>query len=231
MLTDLGQLTDDQMPPGTKPGSQFTTQIATDDLADFTVSGLKDYGALFWCTPQGPVFSKNPRVQNKATAMAALQKYVEGGGAWAGVHSATDFEKTGEFPWYTNSLVGAYLPDNSWDADGSSGTLKVEAAYADHPVMRDVPPTWSVKDEWFRLNRDVGAQPGFQILARLTACSTPNGSCSADNRPAVWIKDFGTNSGRMFYTIRGHAPGVYYEPEFRLLVLQGILWATHRLEK
>jgi type 1 glutamine amidotransferase len=34
----------------------------------------------------------------------------------------------------------------------------------------------------------------------------------------------------MFYTSRGHAPAVYNEVEFRQLVLNGILWATHRLE-
>lgn len=220
MLADLGQTPDDQMPAGTKPGSQFTTVIATDDLADFTVSGLKDYGSLFWCTPIGPVFSNNPRVQNKAVAMSALQDYVEGGGAWVGVHSATDFEKTGDFPWYTNTLVGGYL--DKFDPDGTSGTIQVEPDYAKHPIMRNVPGTWSVRDEWFRMNRDIAAQPGFQIVSRL----------AADNRPAVWLKELGTNmTGRMFYTIRGHAPAVYNEPEFRQLVLNGILWTTHRLEK
>jgi len=221
MLADLGQKPDDQMPAGTKPGSQFTIQIATDDLADFTTAGLKDYGMLMWCSPIGTVFSDNPRVQNKATAMSALQEYVEGGGAWGGIHSASDFEKTGGFPWYTNTLVGGYL--DTFLPDGTSGTVQVEADYADHPVMKNVPPTWSVRDEWFRMNRDIGAQPGFQIVSRL--------STSTDNRPVVWIKDFGANAGRMFYTIRGHAPPVYYEPEFRQLVLNGILWATHRLEK
>lgn len=89
--------------------------------------------------------------------------------------------------------------------------------------MKNVPATWPVKDEWFRMNRDIGAQPGFQILARLAT--------STDNRPVVWIKDVGTNGGRMFYTIRGHAPAVDGEPEFQHLLLNGILWATHRLEK
>jgi len=209
------------MPAGTKPGSQFTTLIENDDLADFTAAKLKDYGMLFWCTPTGTVFSDNPSVQNKATAMSALQGYVEGGGAWGAVHSATDFEKTGGFPWYTNTLVGGYL--DTFLPDGTSGTVQVEAAYADHPVMRSVPATWPVRDEWFRMNRDIGAQPGFQILARLAT--------STDNRPVVWIKDFGASSARMFYTIRGHAPAVYGEQEFRQLVLSGILWATHRLEK
>jgi len=223
MLSDLGRTPDSELPPGAKPGSQFTTQIATDDLADFTTSGLKDYGMLFFCTPQGTVFSDNPKVQNKAlamSAMSALQDYVEGGGAWGGVHSATDFETKGGFPWYTNTLLGAYA--QSWDADPATpGVVQVEADYADHPIMRKVPPTWSVPDEWFKMNRDVSAQPGFQIVSRLTR----------DNRPVVWIKDFGTSGGRMFYTIRGHLPAVYHEPDFQQLVLNGILWATHRLEK
>jgi type 1 glutamine amidotransferase len=219
MLSELGQTPDDQLPAGAKPGSRFTTQVATDDLADFTPAGLKEYGMLFWCTPTGEVFSNNPRVESGATAMMALRDYVEGGGAWAGVHSATDFEKTGNFPWYTDTLLGGYLQD--FEPDGTSGVVQLEPSYADHPVMRGVPPTWSVRDEWFRMHRDVGEQPGFQILARL----------SADNRPVVWVKELGAgNGGRMFYTIRGHAPAVYREPEFRQLVLNGILWATRRLE-
>jgi type 1 glutamine amidotransferase len=35
--------------------------------------------------------------------------------------------------------------------------------------------------------------------------------------------------GRTFYTIRGHAQKVYAEPEFRQLMLRGILWSAHRL--
>ena len=220
MLADLGRTPDEQLPAGAKPGSRFTTHVATDDLADFTADGLKAYDMLFWCTPFGEVFSGNPRVENPATAMAALRDFVEGGGAWGGVHSASDFEKKGKFPWYTDTLVGAYILQN-WDPDGTAGTVQVEPGYADHPIMRGVPPTWSVRDEWFRMHRDIGEQPGFQIVARL----------AADNRPVTWIKELGAgNAGRMFYTIRGHAPAVYHEPEFRLLILNGILWATHRLE-
>ncbi len=219
MLSELGETPDDQLPVGAQPGSRFTTHVATDDLADFTAAGLKDYGMLFWCTPMGDVFSGNSRVEDSATAMAALRDYVEGGGAWGGVHSATDFEKKGKFPWYTETLVGGVLED--FDDDETPGTVQVVPAYAEHPVMRGVPPTWPVRDEWFRLNRDVGEQPGFQVLARL----------AEDDRPVVWIKELGpNNAGRMFYTIRGHAPSVYHEAEFRQLVLNGILWATRRFD-
>src|SRR6185436_16741659 len=99
--------------------------------------------------------------------------------------SATDFEKTGGFPWYTNTLVGGYL--QSFEPDGTPGTIQVEADYADHPIMKGVQATWSVKDEWFHMNRDIAAQPGFQIISRL-ATERVGTNDMADNRPVVWIK-------------------------------------------
>jgi type 1 glutamine amidotransferase len=215
---NLGATPDAMMPMGTKPGSQFTAEIAADDMSQFTDEGLKKYALIFSCNPTGTVFSNNPKVKDKAAAMAAFQKFVEGGGAWAGVHSATDFEKSNGFPWFTNLLVGAYFDHH--DNDGTSGTVQVASMFANHPAMRGVQATWSTQDEWYYMNRDVSALPGFQILARL----------ASDNRPVAWIKELGTN-GRMFYTIRGHNKSVYEEPDFRKLVLNGILWATHRLNQ
>ena len=218
---NLGVTPDAMMPMNTKPGSQWTADHAKNDMTDFTDANLKQYALVMSCSPTGTVFSNNPNVKDKATsttAMAALQKFVEGGGAFAGVHSASDFENSNGFPWFTNTLMGGYFVTH--ENDGTSGTVQVEAAYANHPVMRGVPATWSTQDEWYHMNRDIGAQPGFQILARL----------AVDNRPIIWIKEVG--KGRMFYTVRGHNKDRFdKEPAFRTLMLNGILWATHRLEK
>jgi uncharacterized protein len=213
---NLGVTPDAMMPAGTKPGSQWTAELATDDLAQFTDEGLKKYQLIFSCNPTGTVFSANSKVKDKNVAMAAFQKFVENGGGWAGVHSATDFEKSNGFPWFVNTLAGATF--QSHDNDGTAGTVQTVSMFANHPVLKGVPGTWSTSDEWYVMNRDVSAQPGFQILARL----------ASDNRPVTWVKELGTN-GRAFYTIRGHNQKVYEEPDFRKLVLNGILWATHRL--
>jgi len=209
------------MPMGTKPGSQWTADHAKNDMTDFTDDNLKQYALVFSCSPTGTVFSNNANIKDKATsatAMAALQKFVESGGAFAGVHSASDFESTNGFPWFTNTLMGGYLVNN--EPDATSGTVQVEPMYATHPVMRGVPATWSTQDEWYHMNREIGAQPGFQIVARL----------AADNRPIIWIKE--VSKGRMFYTVRGHNKDRFdKEPAFRTLMLNGILWATHRLEQ
>jgi len=218
---NLGATPDAMMPMGTKPGSQWTADHAKNDMTDFTDANLKQYAMVFSCSPTGPVFSNNPNVTNKATsttAMAALQKFVESGGAFGGVHSASDFENSNGFPWFTNTLMGGYFVTH--ENDGTAGTVQVVAAFANHPVMRGVPATWSTQDEWYHMNRDIGAQPGFQIVQRL----------AVDNRPITWIKE--VSKGRMFYTVRGHNKDRFdKEPAFRTLMLNGILWATHRLEQ
>lgn len=214
MIADLGS---GPMPDGTKPDTSFTMKVANDDLSEFTDENLKNYGMLFWCNPIGTVFSGRGAVGQ--VAMAAIQKFVENGGAWGGVHSASDFEKTNGFPWYTNTLLGAYWTHN--DDDGTPGTIVIQDEFLSHTVVRGLDAKWSTRDEWFYMNRDIDPDSGFKILAKL----------AKDQRPVIWVKELGTNlNGRMFYTIRGHNKTVYQEPAFRKLILNGILWATHRLD-
>lgn len=216
LLTTLGQTQDGMQPQGTKPGSQWKIDIAKDDLSDFTDANLKNYGMLFWCSPTGTVFSSGG--MNGQIGMAAVQKFVEGGGAWGGVHSATDFEKTNGFPWFTNTLIGGYFEKH--DGDGTPGTVQVQQAFANHPVMRGITPTWSTQDEWYFMNKDITALPDFLIMAKLTS----------DQRPVIWAKELGpAKLGRMVYTIRGHNKTVYDEPDFKRLIQNSVLWATHRL--
>jgi type 1 glutamine amidotransferase len=106
--------------------------------------------------------------------------------------------------------------------------------YATHPVMRGLPSPLSAMDEWYYLDRPISAQPGFQVLATLSGAAPVAGEPAGDMRAVVWIKQFPvaadpTREGRMFNTIRGHNIIRYGETDFRQLVHQGILWATHRL--
>jgi type 1 glutamine amidotransferase len=207
MVADLGKL---------DPNNSWTTKVEGDDLADFTAAGLKDYGLIFSCNPTGRVFSGNPKLVDKAGAMKAFQDFIETDGkGFAGVHSASDFEKTNGFPWFTNTLMGAYFV--SHDNDGTSGSVVSDSQNAKHVALTGLAGTFSTKDEWYKMNRDPGSQPGFKILQRL----------ASDSRPLTWVKDVG--AGRMFYTARGHAKYTFTEEPFRNVVKNGILWATKRL--
>jgi type 1 glutamine amidotransferase len=216
MLRNLGTKTDAQLPSGATPGSQFTITIAKDDLSDFTDANLQQYQLIFWMNPTGTIFSSGGA--NGRAGMMAVQKYIEGGGAWAGVHSATDFEKTGGWNWFLD-FVGGYFVRH--DNPGTSGTVTIQAPAIsmNHPVIRGMPNPWNANEEWYYMNRDPSTLPGFLILAKL----------SSDSRPVAWVKEV-TGGGRMFYTVRGHARTAFDEPDFQRLVHQGILWAVHRMQ-
>jgi len=206
MVADLGKA---------DPANPWTTKIEGDDLADFTTAGLADYSLIFSCSPTGRVFSGNPKVQDAAGKMAAFQNFIEKDGkGFGGVHSASDFEKTGGFPWFTNTLMGGYFQTH--DNDNTSGSVVSDMVNKDHPVLAGLSATFSTADEWYKMNRDIGAQPGFKILQRL----------GADQRPLTWVKEVGT--GRMFNTVRGHNKARFKEEPFRTLVKNGIYWVTKR---
>jgi type 1 glutamine amidotransferase len=217
MLTALGQTPDDQLPAGAAAGSQFTVNVAQDDLSEFTDDNLKKYEILFWMNPTGTVFTSGGT--NGSIGRAAIQQFMENGGAWAGVHSASDFEKTGGWSWFQDQLAGAYVDHH--DIDGTAGTVIWDAAAlaGNHPAIRGIASPWTSKDEWYFENRNPADVAGFTILGRL----------ASDQRPVSWVHEL-PGGGRAFYTIRGHNKTVYAEPEFIRHVHQGILWAVHRLK-
>lgn len=201
-------------------------------LSEFSEASLRKYQMILFANPTGDDFS----VSGPAglAGMTAVQKFIEAGGAYVGLHSAGDFEQSNGFPFYTDVMLGATFSTQK-NPDATPGDIAIPPAFADHPVVRGLPPLWSTIDEWYVMRRDVSTLPGFQILARLNAVTPFASDPPANNRPVVWVKEFppldpaGTMTGRVFYTIRGHHITRYQEPLMRKLVHQAILWAAHRL--
>jgi type 1 glutamine amidotransferase len=205
------------LPPGAEPGSQWEVTIAREDLSEFTDEGLEPYRMVFWCNPTGTVFSSGG--VNGTAGKAAIQKYLTSGGAWAGVHSATDFENTNQWPWFQDQVNGGNFA--SHDADGTPNSIvwQPSPTAMNHPVIRGIRSPWNCADEWYSLNRNPENVPGFAILGKL----------GSDQRPAVYVREI-PGGGRSFYTIRGHSSSVYAEPNFRKLIHQGVLWAVRRMK-
>jgi hypothetical protein len=220
MLTTLGMKTDAQITAslgGTvAPNSQFDIKVAADDLSDFL--DLSKYELIFWENPTGTVFTSGGA--NGATGKTNIQKFIEAGGAWVGVHSATDFEKTNGWAYFQDQIAGGWFDHH--DGDGTPGSIVWQPAATAYPmIVRNIMSPWSCTDEWYYMNRSIENVPGFKILGKL----------ASDQRPAVWLRDtIGAGAGRAFYTIRGHNKTVYAEPKFQTLVHAGILWATKRLQ-
>ena len=203
----------DQINP--EPGSaNYFSEVTADNLAK--------YEMMYSDNPTGPVFTNAPDGANKKLI---FQTWFGNGGAWAGQHSGTDFENNNRWPWWDDNVAGGWFTGH--DGDGTPGTLAWQPQYAGHPILKGLPSPWNTSDEWYIMNRDIESVPGFKVLAKVTVSnsSQPNG---AQPRPAIWITE-NAKGGRAFYTIRGHNQKVYAEPEFRQLMLRGILWSVHRL--
>jgi type 1 glutamine amidotransferase len=221
---------DDATGPGCD-GSPTDAAGIANVIGEFSGQNLRNYAVLFFCSPSGDDFSSTGSPGQ--AGMQAVRAFIENGGGYGGLHSATDFEQSNNWSWYTNSLTGAQFAAHN--VDGTPGTVVVAPQNPTHPVVVGLPATLNTVDEWYCVRKDITTVPGMRVLANLTGVAAPSGCTTpADPRPVVWIKEFpaqdaaGLLTGRMFYTIRGHNIARYSEAPFRRLVHQGVLWAAHR---
>jgi type 1 glutamine amidotransferase len=144
---------------------------------------------------------------------AAMRRFVERGGGFAGVHAATDTEY--DWAWY-GRLVGAYF----------AGHPRVQEAAIDvhdrsHPSTRMLPERWTRTDEWYNFRESPRGR--VTVLASLDE-TTYEGGTMGDDHPVVWCHE--VEGGRAWYTAGGHTDESFAEPLFLAHLLGGIEWAA-----
>jgi type 1 glutamine amidotransferase len=228
MLNDLGSASAPERAMITGLASDATWTVdqmgsdpnAANYFSEMSAANLAKYDMVYSNNPTGPVFTNAPDGANKKMI---FQTWMGNGGAWAGQHSASDFENNNRWSWWDDNVAGGWFVNH--DGPSTNGTVTFDPQYADHPIVKGLTTPWSTKDEWYVMNRKIEAVPGFKVLAKVTVTGS---SLGTDARAAVWITE-NAKGGRAFYTIRGHDDFTYAEAEFRQLMLRGILWSVHRL--
>lgn len=200
---------------------------ATEDPTAFTDEGLAGFDAVVWLNTTGNVLDDGQR--------AAFERYVRGGGAWVGVHSAADTEYTSTF--YEGLLGGARFLSHPIQ---QPGTLLKEPP--DHPSTAHLGEQWELPFEEF-YSFVQSPRPNVRVLLTIDEDSyeqDPNTGNLPDNptfpegvsgvmgdHPMSWCLPI--DDGRAWYTALGHEPAVYLLPDFRQHLLGGILTAVGRL--
>ena len=230
MLQALGQANAPERSkiPGLAADSTWTVdQISPDTtkstyFSEVSADNLKNYELFYSNNPTGPVFTNAPSGAQKKQIFV---DYWNNGGSWAGQHSATDFENNNRWTWFNDNIDGGWFTDH--DPPLTNGTVNWQPSEVNHPILKGLPTPWSTPEEWYVMNRNIEAVPGFKILAKVTVTNSSKGTTP---RPAVWVtENANAKGGRSFYTVKGHSQSAYTEPQFRELMLRGILWAVHRL--
>jgi len=183
---------------------------ASDDPAVFTADNLRHYKAVIFSNSNNEAFS-DPDQSKAFTA------YIENGGGFVGVHSASGSER--DNPDFKRILGGTF----KWHTPNQKFTVVV--ADKNHPATAGLPAEWKWKDEGYLCD----LVPGLRVLLEMdtTSVAKPPRETWAikfeGNRfPLSWCHQVG--KGRCFYTALGHDIACYSDPAFRGHLQGGILW-------
>ena len=178
---------------------------ATEDPEQFRDVVLRRYRAVVFVSSTGEPLGPAQK--------AALERWVEAGGGWVGVHAAADAFY--DWPWY-GELVGAWFRRHP---PVQRATVRVTDR--GHPSTESLPAEWTRTDEWY----DFGTNPRgrVQVLATVDE-STYQGGGMGNDHPVTWCHEQGR--GRAWYTALGHTEASWSEQRFLAHILGGVQWAA-----
>jgi type 1 glutamine amidotransferase len=178
-----------------------------DDTADPARIGqaLAGYRAVVFLSTTGDLLDPGQQ--------AALERYLQAGGGWVGVHGAADAEY--DWPWY-GGLVGAWFRRHP---PVQRATVLPEPGAAD--LAGDLPERWDHTDEWYDFRTDPRGR--VRVLATVDESTYAGGGMGADH-PIAWCQEY--DGGRAWYSAMGHTGESFQEPRFLAHLLAGIRYAA-----
>ncbi len=181
----------------------------SDNPADFTDDNLKKYDALIFNNTNNGVFDTDEQ-------KVALMRYVQSGGGFVGLHSATGTERS--WAWFKR-LIGA-----SFQRHAKHQAFTEIIIDKNNPSTTFLPRTWAQDDECYffkEVNPDLHVLMAHDLSTLLDDKDKPDfyGASS----PSVWCHQF--DGGRQWYTSLGHDSATYFKPDFQQHILGGIQWA------
>ena len=168
------------------------TVTATEDAAAFTDQNLAQFEVVIWLSTTGDVLNDEQQ--------AAFERYIQGGGGYAGIHAASDTEY--DWAWY-GGLVAAYFLDHPFGPNQfQDATVKVAGK-----VRRRMPSCrggGSREEEWYNFRSN--PRGTVRVLATVDEKTyIPNGytgsSGMGEDHPISWCHSY--DGGRAWYPRHG----------------------------
>lgn len=182
----------------------------SEDPAVFAAEKLKGYKAVIFCNSNNEAFAD-------AGQSRAFTDYVEAGGGFVGIHSASGSERKN--PDFKRILGGTF----KWHTPNQAFKLVVRDA--NHPATAGLPAVWTWKDEGYLCEM----VPNLRVLLEMDTTSVAKPARAkwplkfeGDRFPLAWCHTVG--KGRSFYTALGHDKEAYDDANFRRHLLGGVLW-------
>lgn len=180
----------------------------------FTDQQLEQYDVVIFLLTSGDVLNDEQQ--------AAFERYVQNGGGYVGVHSASDTEY--EWEWYTQ-MVGYMFHIHPAI---QTGAMKVEDP--NFPGMDRFANRFLFTEEWYEFGPPKTEGLNFLLSVDENTYQpaanwgVKQGDGMGDFHPISWYQNY--DGGRAFYTALGHLPATYSDADFMHHVYGGIYWAA-----
>ncbi len=147
-----------------------------------------------------------------------FKKYIQQGGRFMGIHSATGSER--EWSWFWSMIGGKFRRHPPYQ------TFSIRIIDSDHPATEFLPDVWIWEDECYYMDH---LNPDIHVLlaADLSTIDDPEmneypGTTFGSLFPISWCHEF--DGGKQFYTALGHNPDHYRNENFRAHLQGGLQW-------
>lgn len=185
----------------------------SEDPADFTDDNLSQYHALVFSNTNNDVFDTDGQ-------RVALMRYIQAGGGFVGIHSASGTER--RWTWFKRLLGATFYWHDVYQP------FTVDVIDHNHPSVAHLKRRWHRPegDEFYYLKE---MSVNLHVIA-VNDETTLQGENSkrldtfGKVFPSVWCHEF--DGGRSWYTSLGHSKEDYMDDEFRAHLLGGVAWAV-----
>ena len=192
--------------------NKFTTDTST-NAALFTDANLQQYDAIIFSNTNNDVFDTDAQ-------RLAFRRYMQAGGGFMGVHSASGTERN--WKWFKLMLGATFLRHPPFQS------FTVHVLDKDHPSTKNLPPSWGTQDECYYFKE---INPSVQVLlvsdiSQIKEEKNAKPDIFGNRYPAAWCHEF--DGGRSWYTALGHDKTDYENPVYLTHILEGLKWVCDK---
>lgn len=198
-------------------GTELNFKVdTTTNSAIFTDDSLKKYDALIFSNTNNDVFDTE---QQKI----AFMRYIQAGGGFMGIHSASGTERN--WKWFKLMLGATFLRHPPFQP------FTVHVLDPKHPATKNLPATWDTKDECYFFKE---FNPAIKVLLVSDISTVQEASDGKNTKPdvfgnrypAAWCHEF--DGGKAWYTALGHDKEDYSNPIYLAHLIEGLKWVTDK---
>ena len=182
----------------------------------FSEAKLKNFDAIIFSNTNNDVFDTEDQ-------KVAFMRYIQAGGSFMGIHSASETERN--WKWYKLLLGASFLRHPPFQP------FTVHVLDTKHPATKNLPPTWTTKDECYYFKEFNAAINVLLFTDISTVKESEDGKnvkpdVFGNRYPSAWCHEF--DGGKAWYTALGHSKEDYSNPVYLAQIIEELKWLTDK---